>query len=199
MLSDFRAYFSYICWTKTDSGGPPGGRNTPSARVAEATTRLEVSVAILGVQVFRCLGFSCNGRYNGRDNDQEYEKRCLINHQAASSSTAAVYENICFTYVHTNRYYYPYSLNMLKDFLPKSGIPGHFCAKISHTLKTSTRYKTQARKPPIGQPHIVPDSGWKGQVHLILSTSPRFQLILPYFEPIRGHTLVPRHVSYDVL
>ena len=44
-------------------------------------------------------------------------------------------------------------------FLPKSGIPGHFRAKTSYTIETST--KTHARNPPVGQPHIVPDFGLK--------------------------------------
>ena len=39
----------------------------------------------------------------------------------------------------------------------------------------------------------------KGQEHLVLSSLCSFQLFLGNFEPIRGHTLVPRHVSYDVL
>ena len=71
--------------------------------------------------------------------------------------------------------------------------------------KTGTpniKYKSHARSPAIGQPHIVPAFwlemarySWCSIPFLALS----FQLFLAIFEPIRGHTLVPRHVSYDVL
>ena len=67
-------------------------------------------------------------------------------------------------------------------------------------VQYKTKYKSHARSPAIGQPHIVPFSGLKrlgtpGFVYLSI-----FQLILASFEPIRCHTLliVPRHVSYEV-
>ena len=79
-----------------------------------------------------------------------------------------------------------------------------WCQKQVHT---KTKYKSHARSPAIGQRHIVLRLAsvisylflaWIGQVHLVLSTLSSFQPFLANFEPIRGHTLVPRHVSYNV-
>ena len=74
-----------------------------------------------------------------------------------------------------------------------------WCQKQVHS---KTKYKSHARSPAIGPRHIVPVFGlkmpWKCQVHLVLCTLSSFHLFWANFQPIRGHTLVPRHVSYDV-
>ena len=46
-------------------------------------------------------------------------------------------------------------------FLPKTGIPGHFGAKNRYFVHSKTKYKSHARSPAIGQPHIVPVFGLK--------------------------------------
>ena len=84
----------------------------------------------------------------------------------------------------------------IKWFLPKTGIPGHFCAKKKVVLKPSTHHTPGALRLASVTSYLF--SAWKGQVHLFLSTLYSFQLFLANFEPIRGHTLVTRNVSYDV-
>ena len=69
-----------------------------------------------------------------------------------------------------------------------------WCQKQVHS---KTKYKSHPRSPAIGQPHIVPVFGLKRPGTPGLSTLSGFQLFLANFEPIRVHTLVPRHLSYD--
>ena len=78
----------------------------------------------------------------------------------------------------------------------KTGIPGHFGAKNRYILKPSTNHTPGALRLASVTSYLF--LAWKDQVHLVLSTLSSFQLFLANFEPIRGHTLVPRHVSYDV-
>ena len=76
-----------------------------------------------------------------------------------------------------------------------------FCQKhlylVTLVPKTSTFYNQVqiTRQEPYDWPASHRTCFWlEKQVHLVLSTLSRFQLFLANFEPIRGHTLVPRHV-----
>ena len=70
-----------------------------------------------------------------------------------------------------------------------------WCQKQVHS---KTKHKAHSRSPAIGQPYIVPVFGLKrsGTPGFVYLSS--FQLFLANFKPIRGHTLVPWHISYDV-
>ena len=78
-----------------------------------------------------------------------------------------------FRYSSSSTFYHTYTSFCqnqvyLITFVPRSGI-NHFCAKIRYTwwplcqnqLHTINTYKTHARNPPIGQPHVVPHFGLK--------------------------------------
>ena len=83
----------------------------------------------------------------------------------------------------------------IRDFAKKRYTWSLRCQKQVHS---KTKNKLHARSPAIGQPHIVPVFGLKRPDTPGLSTLSSFQPFLANFEPIRGHTFVPRHVSYDV-
>ena len=84
-----------------------------------------------------------------------------------------------------------------KEDFAKYRYPVTFVPK--NKVHSKTKYKSLARSPAIGQPHIVHVFGLKKP------GTPAFVYVLclalnylAKFEPIRGHTLVPGHVSYEV-
>ena len=77
-------------------------------------------------------------------------------------------------------------------YLPRTGIPGNFGAKIRYILKPSTNHTPGALRLASLTSYLF--LALNGQVHLVLSILSSFQLLLAKFELIRGHTLVPRHV-----
>ena len=65
-------------------------------------------------------------------------------------------------------------------FSPKQVIRGHFCAKNRYILKRSTNHTPGALRLASVTSYLF--LGWKGQVHLVLSTLSSFELFLANFE-----------------